>query len=121
MKSASLMPCVVATMPPTSTRADAPKYTPAGLVRMTWPLAVIWPKIWLGSLLSTRLSVTLLALGCANCTLASLPTLKLCQLMAARSVLWWMTMFAPLWPMRAWPALTCPPEGNVVGGGAVWA
>ena len=88
---------------------------------MTWPLAVIRPKIWLGSLLSTRLIVTLLALGWLNCTCALLPTLKVCQLMAALWLLCWMTMLAPLWLMLAGPAMTCPAVGNVATGGAVWA
>ncbi len=88
---------------------------------MTCPLAVMRPKIWLGSALITRLSVTLAVLGCWNCTWASLPTLKVCQLMAARSVLWLITMFEPLWLMLALPALTWPPVGRALTGGAVCA
>ena len=121
MKSASPMPCVVAIRPPTSTRAEGLKYTPDGLVRMTWPLAVMRPKIWLGSLPCTRFSVTLLAPGCWNCTCAPLPTLKLCQLIAARSLPWVMTMLAPLCAMPAWPELTWPPVGNWPAAGAAGA
>jgi len=47
IKSSLLMPWVVATRPPTSTLEPGAKKTPLGLVRNTWPGAVILPKIWL--------------------------------------------------------------------------
>ena len=87
MKSASPMLMVVASRPPTSTRASRPKYTPCGLLRTTCPLALMRPKIWLGLAPITRLSITLCALGWMNCTWASLPTLKLCQFKTARWLL----------------------------------
>ena len=46
------------------------------------------PKIWLGLLSSTRFNVTLLLLGWLKLTCAEAPTLKLCQSMAARWLLW---------------------------------
>ena len=63
MKSSTPMRCVVATSPPTSTLEPGAKNTPLGLVKKTCPGAVIRPKIWLGLLSSTRLSVTLLLDG----------------------------------------------------------
>ncbi len=75
------------------------------------------PKIWLGLLSSTRLSVTLLLLGWLKLTCAADPTLKLCQSMAARWLLWLTFSTVALWLMTACPATTCPPEGNWVGTG----
>jgi hypothetical protein len=43
MKSALLMPCVVATRLPTLTLAVGPKYIPDGLTKNTCPGALIWP------------------------------------------------------------------------------
>ena len=80
------------------------------------------PKIWLGSLLNTRLSVTLLALGCTKVTCAALPTSKRVQSTTARWLLWVMVMLAlpapVVLPMLAVPATTLPPVGNCVGAGA---
>ena len=106
MKSVSLMPWVVAVNECTSTDAVGEKYMPAGLDMTTWPLALICPKICEAELPKMRLSKTLLLDGCVMLTLASLPTLKLCQLMAARWLSWVMAMVAPDWAMRALPALT---------------
>src|SRR6202043_567377 len=55
MKSALPMLLVVTARLPTSTDALLPKYTPFGLSRNTWPVAVILPKIWLALLSRTRL------------------------------------------------------------------
>ena len=104
-KSVSLMPWVVAVKLPTSTLEPGAKYTPLGLVKNTWPLALIWPKIWLGLLLCTRLSSTLVLLGWVMLTLALAPTLKLCQLTMALGVLWWMAMLAAVW---LWLMFTVP-------------
>ena len=88
------------------------------MVRKTWPLALMRPKIWLGSLLNTRLSVTLLALGCTKFTCAALPTSKRVQSTTARWLLWVMVMLALPAPvvlaMLAVPATTLPPVGNCV-------
>jgi len=64
MKLASLMLWLVATSAPTSTDAVGEKYTPLGLLKNTWPLDVMRPKIWLGLLSLTRFRVTACALGC---------------------------------------------------------
>ena len=45
MKLASLWLIVVAVNAPTSSTAFLPKYTPAGLIRVTCPGALILPKI----------------------------------------------------------------------------
>ena len=121
MKASLLMLWVVATKPPTSTLAPGAKYTPDGLVKKTWPLALMRPKIWLGSLLKTRLSVTLLALGCTKFTCAALPTSNRVQSTTARWLLWVMVMLALLVPtvlaMLAVPPTTLPPVGNWVEAG----
>ncbi len=64
MKSLLVVLCVVATKPPTSTLDDLPKYTPSGFTSTTAPGAVMRPKIWLGWVSATRLSVADCALGC---------------------------------------------------------
>ena len=112
MKAASLMLCVVATRLPTSTRLPGPKNTPLPLLMVICPVALMRPKMVLASGPVTRLSVAPLPL--LNCTWASLPTLKLCQLMTARWVLWSMTMLAPLRLMLAVPAATLPPAGKAL-------
>ena len=61
---------------------------PLLLVRKTCPLAVMRPKIWLGLGSSTRLSIAALLEGWMKLTRAALPTLKVCQSMAARLLLW---------------------------------
>ena len=76
--------CVVAVMAPTSTDDVGEKYTPLALLKNTWPLAVRRPKIWLGLLSFTRLSVTDCALGCTKLMLAACPRLKLSQFSTAR-------------------------------------
>ena len=119
MKSALLMLCVVATRPPTSTLEPGAKVTPLGLLMNTWPLALIWPKIWLGLESSTRLSVTLLALGWLKLTRAWLPILKVFQSRAARLLVWLMVSVAALCEIAAWPATTWPPVGSWVGAGGV--
>ena len=126
-KSLSLMPCVVAVKLPTSTLEPGAKYTPLGLVKNTWPLALIWPKIWLGLLSRTRLSKTLLLLGWWTVTVALAPTLKLCQLTMAWLELCCTAMLAAMavcvWLMATLPAATWAPMGSwlTAGGGAAIA
>jgi hypothetical protein len=81
----------------------------------TLPLATIRPAICDGSGPVTRLSVTALALGCANCTVCWLPTSKLCHSIAARWLDWLTVVCAVVCPIDAVPATTCPPEGRAVG------
>ena len=54
---------------------------PLLLIRKTCPLALIWPKMALGSLPTTRLRVLDVAPGCWELTFSPLATLKDCQLM----------------------------------------
>ena len=117
MKSALPIVCVVATSAPTSTEAPGAKYTPLGLVKNTWPLALMRPKIWLGLASSTRFKVTLLAEGWLKLTCACAPTLKVCQSIAARDVLCVMFITAALWTIVTVLATTCPPVGNCMGAG----
>ncbi len=57
------MSSVDATIPPTSTVAPRPNSTPFGLTRKICPLALIRPRISLGAVPTTRLSITLVADG----------------------------------------------------------
>lgn len=84
MKSALLMPLLLAVRLPTSIDALLPNSTPLGLIRKIWPLPVILPKIWLGFALSTSLSVAAALPGCTKFTWAALPRLKVFQSMTAR-------------------------------------
>ena len=95
------MPWVVAVSEPTSTVAVGEKYTPLGLLKITCPLALMRPKIWLGELPVMRLSSTLLDDGWAMLTWACEPTSKLFQLITARALSWVMDMVAPDWLTRA--------------------
>ena len=63
MKSASLIPMVEATSPPTFTWAPWPNRMPFGLIRKTWPLEFRLPMITDASAPSTRFSATDDALG----------------------------------------------------------
>ena len=116
MKLSSLMLCVVATTPPTSTDDVGEKNTPLGLLKNTWPLAVMRPKIWLGLLSFTRLSVMAFALGCTKFTEAELPRLKVSQFTTARWLLWFTVSAAAcavaVWLRVAVPRTTLPPLGN---------
>ena len=94
---------------------------PLPLLKNTWPLALICPKIWLGLPPVTRFKVTLLALGWLKLTVASRPTLKVFQFKAALAVLWLMFRVLPVCCRVAWPALTVPPVGNALTGGAACA
>ena len=86
MKFCVLIPGALTISPLTSTCAPRENATPAALVMMTLPFALIRPAITEGSGPTTRFSVTALALGWLNCTVCWLPTSKLCQLMAARAL-----------------------------------
>ena len=79
---------MVAKSAPTSTLALGAKRTPLGLLRNTWPLAVMRPKISDGLLPSTRLTVIEEALGWLKFTHAPEPIEKLAQLIVPLSVLW---------------------------------
>ena len=116
MKSAWLMPRVLATRPPTFTCAPGANSTPFGFTKNTWPVLVSLPKIWLASVPSTRFSVAPPA-GWLKCTCALAPMLKLCQSMAARAVLCTMSMRGPCVAILAAPPTTWPPLGRAVVGG----
>ncbi len=88
MKSASEMPGVEATSPPTFTLALLPNSTPLGLTRNTLPLAERLPRMTEGSAPVTRLSATALALGWTKTTLLPSPIEKFCQLSAADWLVW---------------------------------
>ncbi|CAN1571982.1 hypothetical protein MCEMAEM4_03329 [Burkholderiaceae bacterium] len=83
---------VDATNPPTFTEAPDPNKMPLGLTKNTWPLDVSRPRTADGSVPVTRFKTTELLLGWMNCT--DSPTLmpKLCQLIAARAVVWVMVI-----------------------------
>ena len=70
------------------------------------------PKMWLGWLSITRLSVADWALGCWKLTVASLPTLKVLQSTTALWLVWLMLSVLPDWLMVACPAATWPPVGS---------
>ena len=121
MKLASLWLMVVAVTAPTSSTALLPKYTPAGLINVTWPGALILPKIWLGLASRTRFKVAACALGWLKLTVPVEPTLKVPQLMTARCELWSMfstgAVAVPALPIWAMPAATCPWVGSSLGEG----
>jgi hypothetical protein len=85
------------------------------------------PKIWLGLLSFTRLSVTACALGCTKFTLAALPMLKVFQLTTARWLVWFTVMAAAcavaVCVMVAVPRATLPPVGSwlMAGGDCAFA
>ncbi len=93
--------------------------TPDWLVMTIPPLAWMRPAITEGSGASTRFSVTAFAEGWTKFTVAAEPTLKLCQLTAARGEPCVTVVVVPAAAIRADPATTTPPEGNVSG--ASWA
>ena len=82
---------------------------------------MILPKIWLGLVSSTRLSVAELLLGWLKLTCAALPRLNVFQSMAARCELW--SILSTALPgtvpglITAAPAVTTPPVGNWVSAG----
>ena len=111
MKFSLVIPGAVAISAPTSTWAPRVNRMPDWLTSATPPLAVMRPAITEGSGPTTRFSVQLPALGCWNCTVCPAPTLKPCQLIAARSVPCVMVVCVPVCAMPACPATTCPPVG----------
>ncbi len=88
---------------------------PLVLIRNTWPLALIWPKMVEASLPTTRLSVEELALGCRKFTFSPLPTLNVCQLMMPLSVVCVM-LSEPLAgaAIVTLPEATWPPVGSAI-------
>src|SRR5580704_8304072 len=112
MKSEVLMSRVLAVRPDTSRFEPGANRMPLGLIRNTWPLALISPKMLEGLLPVTRFRITEELLGWLNCTYSLAPMENCCQLMAARCELWLtMTPLLPALPMVAVPATTCPPVG----------
>jgi hypothetical protein len=95
--------------------------TPLGLTKNTWPVALMRPMIWLASPPTTRLSVTEEADGWTKLTLASEPTLKLFQSMAARLLLWFTVSVLLLLLIDALPPTSLPPAGRALAGGVVCA
>src|ERR1019366_3667341 len=93
------------------------KITPDWLIRMICPLASICPAICDGSLLITRFSATEDADGCTKSTVCCAPTLKLCQLIAARWLLCVIVVVLALVPIEALPAVTTPPLGRAFTAG----
>jgi hypothetical protein len=75
------------------------------------PLALSWPRIWLASPPTMRLSATAFAPGCRNCTSSLTPMSKPCQLMMALFESWLMLVVRPDCEMAASPAATWPPSG----------
>ena len=61
--------------------ASRPKTTPLGLIRMTLPLAVSLPLIWLGLFCEMRFSAIEPLDGCWNCVVSPLLMSKLLQSM----------------------------------------
>src|SRR5215831_10915053 len=116
MKSSLLRLSVDATRPATSTWAPLPNRTPLGLRMKTCPLAVSDPKISVGFCPSTRLRAMLEAEGCAKRTDSSELIPKVCQLMAARSVPWVISVLVPERLTLACPATTCSPVGPAHAG-----
>src|SRR6185312_54066 len=112
MKLASLMSRVLAVRLETSRVEPGANRMPLGLIRNTWPLARMLPKMLEGLLPMTRFSTTEELLGWLNWTYSLPPTENCCQLMEARWVFWLMTTpLLPAVPMVADPATTCPPFG----------
>ena len=104
--SSLLMLSVLASSPPTSTRALAPKTMPRGLTSQTLPLDCRLPKICDGSLPSTRFSSTELLPGCVTTTRSFAPMEKLVQSMPARWVVCVMSSwFGAVCRTVVWPKL----------------
>ena len=121
MKLLSLMPAAETTRPAVSTCEPLVKMTPDWLMSTTWPFARMRPPICEGSPPSTRFSAMALAPGWLNCTVCALPTLKLCQLRAARWLCWLIVVVVGPAVIVAWPALTAPPVGRAFGASWAWA
>ena len=108
--SASPRRSVVATRPPTSTWAPAPKITPRGLVKNTRPLASRRPRITDGSRPVTRLTSSDVGPSCTTRTDSPAPIEKLVQSIPAFAVVWSMRSVVPALPFgpagrltRVWP------------------
>ena len=106
---------LVATSPPTSTRAVPVKSTPAPFWMMTVPGARIAPSITLGRAVSTRLSVAALRPGWPKTTWWSRPTSKPRQSITARSEVCRIAVRPGVWTIRALPPTTVPPSGPPAG------
>ena len=110
---------VVASRPPTSTCAPAPKTMPRGLLRNTRPLACSWPRISDGSAPVTRLNRMACALGCSTCTRSPAAMLKLRQSKPARWVVWRIcSVPGAVWASCAWPWVGVAPSGRAQAAGA---
>ncbi len=70
---------------------------------------------------TTRFKVTDDREGCTKLTVALPPIEKLCQLMAARLLLWFTVRVLAVLLMVAAPAVTLAPPGKVLGAGTCWA
>ena len=112
MKFSFLMSATVATSPLTSTCDPWLNAMPDGLTRTMMPLAFSVPAMTDGSAPTTRFRATELALGWTNWVVWPLSIEKLCQLIAARSVVWvTLTVLALGWEIVAAPPTTWPPVG----------
>ena len=78
----------VATRDPTFTCAFLPNKMPLPLINTTRPFASSVPRIWLAFAPPMRLTAMADELGCTNCVVWPLPTLKLDQLMTTPSLVW---------------------------------
>ena len=116
----ALTDSVVASRPPTSTCAPAPKTMPRGLLRNTRPLACSWPRISDGSAPVTRLNRMDCGLGCSTCTRSPAAMWKLRQSKPARSVVWRIcSVPGAVWASCAWPWVGVAPSGRAHAAGAV--
>src|SRR5215469_1945371 len=85
---------------------------PLGLIRTIWPLALSCPAMTEGSPALTRFRAMALAEGWTNCVVSFGAMLKLCQLIAARGVVWLIvSVFGAVGVIVAPPPTTCPPWG----------
>ena len=109
---------VVASSPPTLTRAPAPNSTPLPLTRKTWPLAVSRPRMVEGVSPRTRFSTAALAPGWRKRTSSRAPMSKLRQSMTARGEVCTMLVTSPLRATKALPAFTASPAGPAQATGA---
>src|SRR3989442_7749998 len=99
---------VVAKRPPTSTEALGAKMTPFGLVRKTWPLAVMRPKISDGLVPVTRFSAMAEELGWLKLTQALAPIENVSHCKIAFCENWSICSLFALDEIAALPAATLP-------------
>ena len=102
---------VEATRPPTLTCAPWPNTTPFGLMRKTWPLASMRPRIRLPLVSAMRLTAMDVVEGWTKSTVSCLPTLKLAQPSDRLALDCLMVVTAPDCVIVPLPAVTCPPLG----------